>query len=239
MTRSGTRRLRGVVFDFDDTLADSSGVHERVWPAVVAVLQRHVPGLDAVAFLERYDGLMERHYERLLRSEVDFAGFRRARLVAALAPWGEVDDELFRDYQAVKLRVIDDLRLVDDAVATIRSLRAAGLRVGLLTNGPSELQRRKLAVTGIELELDVVGISEELGAHKPAAAAFEAVLELLGCAADEAAMVGDSLANDVAGALALGFGHVVWVSSAEAEPPIGAQRVRRLAEVPAVLGIDR
>ena len=227
------------MFDFDDTLADSSGVHERVWPAVLAVLRRHVPGLDPAAFLERYDGLMEHHYERLVRGEVDFAGFRRARLIAAIAPWAEVDDELFRDYQAVKLRVVDDLRLFDDAVATIRSMRAAGIRVGLLTNGPSELQRRKLAVTGIEAELDVIGISEELGAHKPAAAAFETVLELLGCNADEAAMVGDSLANDIAGALAFGFGHVVWVSSDTAEPPAGAHRVRRLAEVPGILGIGQ
>ena len=54
------------MFDFDDTLADSSGVHERVWPAVLAVLRRHVPGLDPAAFLERYDGLMEHHYERLV-----------------------------------------------------------------------------------------------------------------------------------------------------------------------------
>ena len=234
---NGTRQLRGVVFDFDDTLADSTGVHERVWPAVVAALCRHVPRLDAAVFLERYDALMERHYERLLRGEVDFAGFRRDRLAAAIAPWADVDDELFRDYQAVKARVVDDLRLHADAVATIRHLRAAGIRVGLLTNGPSALQRRKLAVTGIEVEHDAVGISEELGAHKPAAAAFEAVLELLGCSADEAAMVGDSLANDITGALASGFAHVVWVSSAEAEPPAGAHRVRRLAEVPAVLGV--
>ena len=237
MNRHGTRPLRGVVFDFDDTLADSTGVHERMWPAVVAALCRHVPALDTAAFLERYDGLMEAHYERLLRGETDFAGFRRERLAAAIAPWADVDDELFRDYQAVKARVIDDLRLHADAVATLRHVRASGIRVGLLTNGPSELQRRKLAVTGVEAELDVVGISEELGAHKPAAAAFEAVLELLGCSADESAMVGDSLANDVGGALAAGFARVVWVSSAEVEPPSGAQRVRRLAEVPAVLGV--
>ena len=225
------------MFDFDDTLADSTGVHERVWPAVVAALCRHVPDLDAAAFLERYEGCMEAHYERLMRGETDFAGFRRERLAVAIAPWADVGDDLFRDYQAVKARVIDDLRLHADAVATLRHVRAAGIRVGLLTNGPSELQRRKLAVTGIEAELDVVGISEELGAHKPAAAAFEAMLELLGCSADEAAMVGDSLANDVGGALAAGFARVVWISSAEAEPPAGAQRVRCLAEVPAVLGV--
>ena len=237
MNGNGAPRLRGVIFDFDDTLADSTGVHLRVWPEVVRTLLRHVPELDASAFRERYDGLMEGQYERLLRGEIDFTGFRRDRLAAAIAPWAEVGDELFRDYQAVKARVIDDLRLHVDAVATIRHLRASGIRVGLLTNGPSELQRRKLAVTGIEVELDAVGVSEELGAHKPAAAAFQAVLELLGCSAAEAAMVGDSLANDVVGALDHGFARVVWVSSEQAQPPAGANRVRRLAEVPPLLGV--
>lgn len=231
------QRLRGVIFDFDDTLADSTGIHLRVWPEVVRTILRHVPELDAVAFQESYDSLMEGQYKRLLRREIDFAGFRRDRLAAALAPWAEVGDDLFRDYQAVKVRVVEELRLHGDAVATIRHLRASGIRVGLLTNGPSELQRRKLAVTGIEPELDAVGVSEELGAHKPAAAAFEAVLELLGCGAAEAAMVGDSLANDVVGALTHGFARVVWVSSGLVEPPAGAHRVRRLAEVPPVLGV--
>jgi FMN phosphatase YigB (HAD superfamily) len=37
--------------------------------------------------------------------------------------------------------------------------RATGLRVGVLTNGPSELQRHKLAVTGLDGLLDAVAIS--------------------------------------------------------------------------------
>lgn len=237
--------ISGVVFDFDDTLADSTGVHERVWPSVVEAIARHVPHLDAAAFLERYDGLMESHYERLLTGELDFVGFRRTRLQAALEPWSEVDDEVFAAYLEVKVRVVDDLRVHRDAVATIRRLRRAGVRVGVLTNGPSELQRRKLAVTGIAAEVDVVGISGEIGAHKPAGAAFAAVLDLLGCRPAEAAMVGDSLANDVRGAVAHGFARVVWVARGQAGSatttglaglPEGVHRVRRLAEVPRLLG---
>jgi FMN phosphatase YigB (HAD superfamily) len=41
----------------------------------------------------------------------------------------------------------------------IDRLRATGLRVGVLTNGPSELQRHKLAVTGLDGLLDAVAIS--------------------------------------------------------------------------------
>ena len=238
--------LSCVIFDFDDTLADSTGVHERVWPTVVETILRHVPHLDEGAFLERYDALMEGHYERLLAGELDFLGFRRTRLEAALEPWSAVDDALFAAYLEVKARVIDELRAHGDAVTTIRRLRRSGLRVGVLTNGPSELQRHKLAVTGIAAEVDVIGISGELGAHKPAGAAFAAVLELMECRPAEAAMVGDSLVNDVEGACAHGFGRVVWVERAAARSapartslPAGVARVRRLAEVPPLLGSGR
>jgi len=229
--------IRSVIFDFDDTLADSSGVHERVWPSVVAVVVRHVPGLDEQRFLERYDGVMDAHYERLLRGEVDFEGFRRERLAEALAPWAAVSDALMREYYAVKVRVIDELRPYADAIPTLRGLRAAGIRVGILTNGPSELQRRKLAVTGIDREVDVVGISGEIGAHKPAGEAFAAVLDLLGAKAGEAAMVGDSLVNDVGGGLAHGFARVVWVARAQGRLPEGALEARSIAEVPQLIGV--
>jgi putative hydrolase of the HAD superfamily len=229
--------IRGVIFDFDDTLADTSGVHERVWPSVVAVVARHVPGLDEQQFLERYDGVMDAHYERLLHGKVDFEGFRRERLAEALEPWAPVSDELMREYYAVKVRVIDELRPYADAIPTLRSLRAAGIRVAILTNGPSELQRRKLAVTGIDREVDVIGISGEIGAHKPSSSAFAAVLELLGAEAAEAAMVGDSLVNDVGGALAHGFARVVWVARSEGSLPEGALEARCIAEVPHLIGI--
>ena len=229
--------IRGVIFDFDDTLADSSGVHDRVWPSVVAVVARHVPGLDEEQFLERYDGVMDAHYERLLHGEVDFEGFRRERLADALSPWGTVSDDLMREYYAVKVRVIDELRPYADAIPTLRSLRAAGIRVAILTNGPSELQRRKLAITGIDREVDVVGISGEIGAHKPSGEAFAAVLELLGAEAAEAAMVGDSLVNDIGGGLAHGFARVVWVARTAGRLPEGAVEARCIAEVPRLIGI--
>lgn len=230
--------ISAVVFDLDDTLADATGVHERVWPAVVDTILRHVPGVPAEAFLARYDGVMEGHYTRLLHGEVDFLGFRRQRLAEALEPWAEVADELFEAYLAVKARVVDELRAQDDAVATLRALRAAGVKVGVLTNGPGELQRRKLAVTGLDAEVDAIAISGEIGAHKPAAAAFAAALDLLGCSAGAAAMVGDSVANDVIGALGHGFAHVVWYGrDARPDLPAGVHCARRLADVPQLLGL--
>jgi putative hydrolase of the HAD superfamily len=232
-------RLRGILFDLDDTLADSSGTEEIVWERVADVIDEHVPGVDRAELRRRYLDVLEGHYGELAAGRIDFVTFRRRRLADALSPWGEVSEELLERYVEAKSRIADEVRPFPQAVATVRALRGAGVRVGVLTNGPSDFQRRKLEVSGLGRELDAIAISEELGAAKPEREAFERALGLLGTRAEETAMVGDSLANDVAGGLAAGLAAVVWMPGRrEGELPAGAHLARELAQVPALLGID-
>jgi putative hydrolase of the HAD superfamily len=232
-------RLRGILFDLDDTLADSSGTEEVVWERVADVIDEHVPGVDRAELRRRYLDVLEGHYGELAAGRIDFVTFRRRRLADALSPWGEVSEELLERYVEAKSRIADEVRPFPQAVATVRALRGAGVRVGVLTNGPSDFQRRKLEVSGLGRELDAIAISEELGAAKPEREAFERALGLLGTTAEETAMVGDSLANDVAGGLAAGLAAVVWMPGRrEGELPAGAHLARELAQVPALLGID-
>lgn len=229
--------IRGILFDFDGTVGDSWGGYDRQREAIHAALARRVPGLDLDEFEARYVGVGEHHYEVMLREGHDYDEYRRRRLGEALAPWRELDDELFAEYVELHNEAIDGLSAFPDALETIRSLRAQGIKVGVLTNGPSELQRRKLAASGLLEELDAVAISGEIGAHKPDARAFERALALLGTRADETAMVGDDLVNDIGGALAAGFAAVVWVERRPGELPEGAYLVRQIAEVPDILGL--
>lgn len=231
--------LRGILFDLDDTLADSSGSEERVWEAVVEVIAEHVPAVDRAGLRQRYLDVLEGHYSELTAGRVDFHTFRRRRLADALSPWAPLDDELFARYTEVKLRVIEELVPFPGAVATLRGLRALGLRVGVLTNGPSLLQRRKLEVSALGPELDAIAISEEIGAAKPDEAAFAAALSLLRTEPRETAMVGDSLENDVLGGLRAGLAAVVWMPGSRAgELPPGAHLAREVGEVPRLLGLD-
>lgn len=229
--------IRGILFDFDGTVGDSWGGYERQREAIQTALARRVPDLDLDAFEARYVELGEHHYEVMLREGHGYDEFRRRRLGEALKPWHELDDELFVEYLELHNEAIDGLTAFPDALGTIRSLRAQGIRVGVLTNGPSELQRRKLRASGLLDEFDAVAISGELGAHKPDRRAFELALELLGTRAEETAMVGDDLVNDVGGALAAGFGAVVWVERRPGELPDGAYLARQVAEVPQILGL--
>ena len=230
--------IRGILFDFDGTVGDSWGGYHRQRDALLDVVARRVPGLDIEDFERRYLELGDRHYEVMLREHGDYDEYRRRRLLEALEPWHELDGELFTEYRDLHNRAIAEIDAFPDALETIRSLRAHGIKVGVLTNGPSDLQRRKLEGSGLIGEFDAVAITGELGFHKPDRRAFELALELLGTRAEETAMVGDDLVNDIAGALAAGFGAVVWVEREPGELPDGAYLVKQIADVPRILGLE-
>jgi putative hydrolase of the HAD superfamily len=232
--------LRGILFDLDDTLTDSSGAESAVWKDVAAAIAEHFPDIDRAELRRRYLDVLEAHYAPLAAGRIDFVTFRRNRLADALGPWGEVSDELFERYVKEKERIGDEMRPFPAAIATLRALRARGIKVGVLTNGPSDFQRRKLKVSGLGPELDAIAISGELGVAKPEREAFEQALALLGTRANETAMVGDSLENDILGAIDAGFAAVVWMPGTRSgDLPPGAHLAREISEVPRILGLAK
>jgi putative hydrolase of the HAD superfamily len=86
----------------------------------------------------------------------------------------------------------------------------ARLPLALVTNGAARLQRAKLAQTQIEDQFDVIVDSETVGIGKPSPEMFEVALQQLGVTGAEAAMVGNDLSRDVAGARAAGV-RPIWV----------------------------
>lgn len=228
-------RIRGVLFDLDGTLADTAAAEREAWDAIADVIERHVPGVDRHALYERYSTVFEPHWTAYLEGRLDFKQYRWNRLRDAIEPWGTLDDELFEAYRAEKRNGLDNLRLFDDAVATLREIRGRGLPIALLTNGPSELQRRKVELTGLAPELDAIAISEEIGVAKPHRDAFATAARMIGLEPGEVAMVGDSPVYDIGGALDAGLPAAVLVTGGLSVSADGAATVRTLAEVPAAL----
>lgn len=114
------------------------------------------------------------------------------------------------------------------------------LPLGVVTNGPPEMQSPKLEALGLADAFDVVIHAGYDAPAKPDPEPFERALAALEAGADRTVHVGNSLRSDVAGARAAGVG-AVWLS--DGSDPIDADHepdhtIASLAELPAVLGVE-
>jgi HAD superfamily hydrolase (TIGR01549 family) len=110
-------------------------------------------------------------------------------------------------------------RLYPDVLDTLRWLKERGYRLGSVTNRGWSGPRfwKEMDELGLTPFFEVVSISCEVGYLKPHPAIFWHALERMGLRPEEAAMVGDHLRADVAGAKALGM-VAIWRRPPQGEP---------------------
>lgn len=135
--------------------------------------------------------------------------------------------------------MLDSLRFnaFPDVPATLTRLRARGLTLVVVSNWDVSLPA-VLREVGLESMVDGVVTSAEVGHAKPAPEIFTTATALAGCVPERAVHVGDSLDQDVQGALAAGI-RAVWLCRDDAEPgepssrelPPGVPRIASLTEL--------
>ena|SRR5207237_703393 len=108
--------------------------------------------------------------------------------------------------------------------------RAAGLRIGLVSNSARDVHD---FARHHGLDVDAGISSFHHGWTKPHASIFRAVLDLLAVEPAEAVMVGDTIADDVEGALALGMRAILL--DREGLHPDFEPRAEALSELPPLL----
>ena len=123
--------------------------------------------------------------------------------------------------------------LFDDVLPTLAWLRGRGLRLGLLSNTARDLD---LFVAHHGLSVDAVLTSRLHGKTKPHEGIFLRMLELLCVSPGEAAMVGDTLEDDVEGAIAVGMRAVLV--DRDGRYPGRDGRLDDLRGLGVVLGLD-
>lgn len=191
-------RVKAVLFDVDFTLA-RPGSH--LGPDPYRRIGREF-GLDTARYPEAWAAATRslprdpelRHDEELwyALSERVFRGMG-----------GEA--ELARKLATTLTRLWEDpanFDLYDDALPVLTKLREHNLKLGLVSNTHREIDD---FVTHHRLEVDCAISSRRHGWIKPHESIFRAALDLLGVEPAEAAMVGDSVEEDIDGALALGM----------------------------------
>jgi FMN phosphatase YigB (HAD superfamily) len=174
-------------FDLDNTLIDRDGAF-RAW----------------ARWWSRREGLGDEGVEWLLAQ--DEGGYRpRPELFAGVKERFGLGAEvaaLVETYDREHPRFTSADRAV---LAGLVSLRTAGWRVAVVTNGGVVQQSRKLEQTGIGAVVDYSCISEAVGVRKPDARIFKIAAAQTGATLVDGWMVGDHPAYDIAGGIAAGL----------------------------------
>lgn len=100
-------------------------------------------------------------------------------------------------------------QLAPGAVAALQKLRAAGVRLAVVSNFDTRL-RPILSALKVDQLFDAVVVSAEVGAEKPNPVIFEDALQRLGLRPWEVVHVGDDRRNDVWGARDAGIAAWLW-----------------------------
>ena len=127
-----------------------------------------------------------------------------------------------------------NFELFEDALPVLEELRGYGLKLGLVSNTGRNLEE---FVAHHRLDVDAALGSRAHGKTKPDPTIFRAVLDLLDVAPEAAAMVGDSLEDDIEGARAVGMR--AFLVDREDRYPDAEGRLPSLLALPAALGLVR
>jgi putative hydrolase of the HAD superfamily len=223
-----------VLFDLDDCLVDSEEARRRASECVSARLEDW--GVSTQRFWAAYSAVEPRLFSQFARGEIAAAEYRDRRFrLSATTSGCALTERQARELNVVYMAEANgQVRAFPEARDVLQRLRAAGVRVGVLTNGPSDGQRQKLAVSGLADLVERSFISEEIGVGKPAHRAFRIALAGLDARSAHTAMVGDSFTTDIAPAIEVGMRAVLVGHQAA---PSTVDRVAGIADVPRALGL--
>jgi putative hydrolase of the HAD superfamily len=219
--------IEAVVFDLDGTLLDRRRSFERF---VRGQWERYAHALQPVG--------QPQYVQMVIQLDRDGYAPRRelfAGVLARLDLPSELGETLLRDYRA---GFPSACSLFPDAAQTLSSLRAAGLKLGLITNGSVRMQNGKLECLALEPAFHTVLISQAEGVSKPDPEIFRRALERLDTMADRSVFVGDHPEVDVAGARGAGM-KGIWRRDPAVSRTVEADAViEELGDLLQLLGLE-
>ena len=222
--------LRAVLFDVDFTLARPGP--ELMPEGYVRCGARHGLSLEASRYEAARDAAfvdLKRHPE-LDHDEEIWVAFTE-RIVVGMGGTKPVSMDVALELTS-RWEHHENFELYEDVLPVLEVLRGAGLKIGLVSNSARDM-RDFARHHALEIEAGISSFHH--GKTKPHASIFTAVLDLLEVEPGDAAMVGDTFEDDIAGALAVGMRAVLVdrLGLNEDYQP----RIDNLYALPAALGL--
>ena len=205
---SKEKRLIGLVFDVDDTL------YEQIVPFENAYKNLFDMDIDMEQFY-----LLSRHYsdvkfEASRNGEMTMDEYHIYRIQEAAKDLGVcLSDKQALNMQKEYKKNQQKLQMSDITISILELAKESNVKLGIITNGPSEHQWSKIKALGVEkwIAKENIIVSGDYGINKPDVRIFEIMKEKLQLPNDSLYYIGDSLENDIVGANNVGW-KTIWIN---------------------------
>lgn len=185
-----------ILWDVDDTLLD--------FPYSEKYAVRHCfeeIGLTiSDAWLARYSCINQSYWKKLEKGEVTKKELLRRRFADLFEEMG-IQGVAMDTFQVQYQKALGDVYCyLDDSYEVCKKLKGS-CRQYLITNGVESTQRNKLKLSGLDVLMEDIFISEVLGSVKPKKEFFDLCFaQIPDFKKDRVLVIGDSLSSDIQGA---------------------------------------
>jgi putative hydrolase of the HAD superfamily len=220
-----------IFFDIDETLIDQRGAETaaaRKFLDVYSGRLNHRYSLSEFCALWR--ALREKHAPAFLSGAISVHEQRRRRVRELFAQAGRSlsDGETDRCIEVYQGHYRRSWRLFDDVRPALAALKH--FRCGVISNGSTNQQNRKLQQTGIAPFFELVLVSQEIGAAKPRREIFLAACRRAGVTARQCIYVGDRLDHDTLPSRSVGM-RAYWLCRGHRGAPANVDVIGSLTEL--------
>lgn len=206
--------MRAILFDVDDTLYDQVQPFRRAYEKLY---KKENEDIDRIFVASRKYG--DEVFEASARGLITMEQMYIYRVREAFREYNlSISEEEALAFQRYYQEFQMDIRMSAEIEEMLGGLKGR-VKLGLITNGPTEHQWDKVRALGLTRWIPVqnVLISGEAGAAKPDRKIFDIAAERMELDIGETYFVGDSLKNDVTGAANAGW-KTIWFNRRRKEP---------------------
>lgn len=183
--------IKAVIFDLDDTLYDESSYVSQAFDQVATYLS------------QKY-GISKQEIFEKMKYELDCHG--RGKIFDRVCEYFSLQESI-KDLVHIYRNTVPDLNLYPDSEDILNKLKRTGIRTGIITDGCSVVQHKKLDALGLKKIIDYIIVTDDFGPDywKPSRKPYLDMLKTLGCEPGQSIYVGDNPHKDFLGAKAIGM----------------------------------
>lgn len=232
MSNLAFKRIPWIFFDLDDTIWNfkensAQALHQLY---IISPILRKL-FKDQQEFIDIYhshNAILWLLYGRgeISTKELKVERWRRTLATRQFEVLTAICEELERTYLDILASCTNEINGVNECLGNL----AKEALIGVISNGFSDTQYKKIKNSGLDKFVARMVISDEIGINKPDSRIFDYAISETGCSAPFL-MIGDNVETDIYGALKAGW-EAIWINPGNSKFPYSNQPLQESGIIP-------